>query len=155
MIREAAAKDASSLEVLYRILLPDREGIKVLPDRIGQIAANPGSFLYIYEKDGEAVATAHLHLCMDALCGDRPFAVIERVVTLPQHRGQGVGEALMRHAEAVACAHGAQKIMLSSNARRTDAHRFYERLGYDGDRSRLFTKMLKLTNDGQELKDNQ
>ncbi|WP_150271711.1 GNAT family N-acetyltransferase [Paenibacillus tepidiphilus] len=144
MIREAVAADAQAITGLYRILLPDREGIEVLPGRLAEIADSPGSFLYIYDKDGEAVATAHLHLCMDALCGDRPFAVIERVVTLPQHRGQGYGEALMRHAERTAAEHGAQKIMLSSNAHRTEAHRFYERLGYDGGRSKLFAKILKL-----------
>ncbi|MNI70154.1 hypothetical protein D3C73_1259480 [compost metagenome] len=48
----------------------------------------------------------------------------------------------MRHAEAAAAGRGALKVMLSSNAKRGDAHRFYERLGYDGSGSKLFKKYL-------------
>ncbi|WP_342561156.1 GNAT family N-acetyltransferase [Paenibacillus sp. FSL R7-0345] len=142
MIREALPQDAGALEALYRQLLPDHPDIRVSPDRIRDISANPDSLLYIYEMQGEVIGTVHLHLCMDALSGDRPFAVIERVVTASHARGQGCGAALMRHAEETARSRGALKVMLSSNARREDAHRFYERLGYDGGGSRLYKKYL-------------
>ncbi|WP_231574741.1 GNAT family N-acetyltransferase [Paenibacillus sp. FSL R7-0273] len=141
-IREALPQDAGALEALYRQLLPDHSDIRVSPDRLSAIRTNPDSFLLVYEIQGEIVATVHLHLCMDALCSDRPFAVIERVVTASHVRGQGLGAILMRHAEETAKSRGAIKVMLSSNARRADAHRFYEHLGYDGGGSRLFKKYL-------------
>jgi GNAT superfamily N-acetyltransferase len=46
------------------------------------------------------------------------------------HRGQRIGEDLVRHAESLARAAGCYKLTLTSNKRRTDAHRFYERLGF-------------------------
>lgn len=142
MIREALPQDAVSIEALYRILLPEDQNIHVSPGRISQIAGNPDSLLYVYEDQGEIAGTVHLHLCMDALSGDHPIAVIERVVTAPQLRGKGYGTALMRHAEETAARRGALKIMLSSNAKRGKAHRFYEKLGYDGEGSKLFKKYI-------------
>lgn len=144
MIREARPEDAARIEALYRILLPDLKNIYVSTQRLSQIADNPDSLLFVYEVDGEVAGTAHLHLCMDALSGDRPFGVIERVVIAPEHRGKGIGASILQFAEEAASARGALKVMLSSNNTRKDAHRFYERLGYDGEGSKLFKKYISL-----------
>lgn len=48
-------------------------------------------------------------------------------------RSSGIGSAVMRWVgEAAAPAVGASMVQLTSDAARTDAHRFYERLGYVG-----------------------
>ncbi|AKG37678.1 GCN5 family acetyltransferase [Paenibacillus durus ATCC 35681] len=142
MIREAVPKDALGVETLYRLLLPDHPGVEVLPERLNQIAANPDSFLFVCEEDNRVIGTVHLHLCMDALSGNRPFGVIERVIVSPDMQGKGFGAALMRHAEQTAVERGALKIMLSSASRRGEAHLFYAALGYDGEGSKLFKKYL-------------
>jgi len=142
MIREAVPEDALYIEELYRLLLPNQTDIQVSPERLRQIAENTESFLYVYEEDGTIVGTLHLHLCMDALCDDRPFAVIERVITAQEVRGKGYGAKLMRYAEHKATSRGALKIMLSSAIRREDAHQFYEHLGYNSSSSKLFKKYL-------------
>ncbi|ETT70358.1 GNAT family N-acetyltransferase [Paenibacillus sp. FSL R7-277] len=144
MIREARAEDAAGIEGLYRILLPDSSDIHVSPQRISQIADNPDSLLFVYVEGGEVAGTVHLHLCMDALSGDRPFAVIERFVIIEELRGKGIGASMLRFAEEAAAARGALKVMLSSKSIRKDAHRFYERLGYDGEGSKLFKKYISL-----------
>lgn len=142
LIREALPEDARRIEELYRLLLQGNTDIEVHPGRIRQIFSNPDSFLYVYEENRLIAGTVHLHLCMDALSGARPFAVIERVIVAPEMRGRGIGAALMRHAEKAAAARNALKIMLSSAARREEAHRFYASLGYDGEGSKLFKKYL-------------
>lgn len=142
MIREARSEDATYIEELYRILLPEHPAIHVSPERLKRIADHPDSFLYVYEEEGTIVGTLHLHLCMDALCDDRPFAVIERVITAQEVRGKGYGAKLMKYAEHVATSRGALKIMLSSAVRREDAHQFYEHLGYNSSSSKLFKKYL-------------
>lgn len=142
MIREALPEDAAGIEELYRILLPERADIHVTPSRIKQVADNPDSLLFVYEEDGQIAGTVHLHLCMDALIGDRPFGVIERVVVAPRLRGKGIGASMMKCAEEAAAARGALKVMLSSRSSRKDAHWFYERLGYDGEGSKLFKKYI-------------
>lgn len=45
-------------------------------------------------------------------------------------RGSGLGAALMEWAHEQARARGASLVQLTSDKRRPEAHRFYERLGY-------------------------
>lgn len=45
-------------------------------------------------------------------------------------RGQGVGEALIKHAIERARARNCALVQLATDKSRADAHRFYERLGF-------------------------
>src|ERR1700730_11077599 len=101
MIRQAESKDALDIERLYRILLSDNMNIKVREDRIEEIKNTPNSFLFVYEEDGRIIATAHLHLCLDAVMENRPFGVIERVVVDPRNQNNGYGKKLMVHIESL------------------------------------------------------
>lgn len=59
-----------------------------------------------------------------------PEALVEDVAVHPKAQGLGLGRLLMEEAMAVARARGCYKLALSSNARRTQAHAFYEHLGF-------------------------
>jgi ribosomal protein S18 acetylase RimI-like enzyme len=58
-------------------------------------------------------------------------AWIEDVVTDKAHRGEGIGEALVKRAVEVARAEGAKRIYLTSNPKREAAHRLYKRCGFE------------------------
>jgi GNAT superfamily N-acetyltransferase len=55
---------------------------------------------------------------------------VTSLVVDPAARGHGVGRMLMRAAEEWAVGRGCVLMEVTSNRRRTDAHAFYERLGY-------------------------
>ncbi|MDS9467896.1 GNAT family N-acetyltransferase [Paracoccus sp. MBLB3053] len=57
-------------------------------------------------------------------------AQIEGVRVASSHRGQRIGEALMRDAEARAREAGCALLQFTTNRSRADAHRFYDRLGF-------------------------
>lgn len=57
-------------------------------------------------------------------------AQIEGVRVRPDLRGQGIGAALIRDAETRARAAGCTLLQFTTNRSRTDAHRFYDRLGF-------------------------
>jgi GNAT superfamily N-acetyltransferase len=57
-------------------------------------------------------------------------ALVDAVVVAPAWRGRGIGGAMMAEAMRLAAEAGCYKLMLSSNAKRTDAHRFYRSLGF-------------------------
>lgn len=142
MIREAESRDAATIEKLYRELLPNHKDTKVLAERIEEIRRHEHSFLFVYEVQEQVVGTAHLHICLDALAGNRPFGLVERVIMSSGVQGKGYGTELMEHVEEVCLRMNASKILLASGASRQGAHQFYQKLGYDGESSKAFKKYL-------------
>lgn len=57
-------------------------------------------------------------------------AQIEGVRVASDHRGQGIGAALMQDAESRARAAGCSLMQFTTNKARSDAHRFYDRMGF-------------------------
>jgi len=133
-IREASAADLENLVGLVGQL---REPPKVergeredYARALAEIVNDPGSTLLLAEADGRAVGALALYICPNLSHGGDPFAVIENVIVDAGTRRRGVGAALMREAIARARAVGCFKILLTSNNERTEAHRFYRRLGF-------------------------
>ncbi len=56
--------------------------------------------------------------------------IIEAVQTRADMRGRGIGAQMIAHAVEEAKRRDCRLVQLVSNAVRTDAHRFYERLGF-------------------------
>jgi GNAT superfamily N-acetyltransferase len=95
-----------------------------------RIKASPNDRLYVAELDGEVVGTFQTTLITVMNRHGRPDMAIEAVHVRAGMRGRGVGAAMMRFAIGEAERAGAGLAQLTSNAKRTDAHRFYERLGF-------------------------
>lgn len=62
--------------------------------------------------------------------GGQERALVEAVRVRADRRGEGLGAELMRLAAERARGRGCGLVQLTSNKRRTAAHRFYERLGF-------------------------
>ena len=99
--------------------------------RQDELASRGRRVLFIAEDDGAVVGTFQLTFIPN-LTGRGALRVkIESVKVSSARRSQGIGAAMMAHAESVARDHGARLLELTSNAKRVDAHRFYERIGYE------------------------
>ena len=95
------------------------------------IRRSPDNMLFVAEDDGSVVGTFQLTFIPN-LTGRGALRVkIESVKVSSARRSQGIGAAMMAHAESVARDRGARLLELTSNAKRLDAHRFYERIGYE------------------------
>lgn len=95
-----------------------------------QFARYPNYRLFVAAEDG-AVLGSYALLVMHNLahCGT-PSAIVEDVVVSPASQGQGIGRQMMAHALGEARSAGCYKLALSSNRKRTQAHAFYESLGF-------------------------
>ena len=100
-------------------------------DGFAAIRAHPGVDAYVAELDGEVVATFQLAIIPNLSHRGRPVAQVESVHVAAEWRGHGIGEQLLRFAIAEARRHGCFRLQLTSNKSRTDAHRFYRRLGFE------------------------
>jgi N-acetylglutamate synthase-like GNAT family acetyltransferase len=141
-VRRARAGDASAIELLYRLLVPGDENIAVLPDRLAALETDPTNHLLVVDVDGAVAGSALLTICLDAMYGLQPYGVVENVIVHPALRGKGAGATLLQGLEQVARAARCTKLMLLSTKSRADAHAFFLRLGFDGERKRGFVKYL-------------
>lgn len=97
---------------------------------LARMASYPDYRLFIAEMNGQAVGMYSL-LIMDNLGHrGRPIGIVECVSVAELQRGQGIGKHLMHHAMGECRAKGCYKLALSSNVARTDAHAFYDSLGF-------------------------
>lgn len=86
--------------------------------------------LFVAELDGEIVGTFQI-LFNRTLTGRGSLSMIlEAVQTRPDMRGRGIGAKMIDYAMEEAKRRDCRLVQLTSNIARTDAHRFYERLGF-------------------------
>lgn len=83
------------------------------------------------DPDGRIVGTMQLTFIPGLSRGGATRMQIEAVRVAEDLRGGGVGSAMIGWAVEHARARGARLVQLTSDARRDDAHRFYERLGFE------------------------
>lgn len=139
-VREATAADVPRIAALIAMgnaAKPmtaeeaEAEGrLPVYAEAFARVAASEANHLFVAEKDGRVVGTYQLTVLPGIAERGRTRGKIESVHVDPTLRGTGVGAEMMRHALDRARQAGIGLIELSSNKSRTDAHRFYERLGF-------------------------
>jgi ribosomal protein S18 acetylase RimI-like enzyme len=95
------------------------------------IDADPGQLLLVVTASGDDVAaTMQLSFIPGMARQGALRAQIEAVRVSSRYRSQGLGEAMITWAVAEARRRGCRLVQLTSDKRRTRAHRFYERLGF-------------------------
>lgn len=130
LVRDMSAGDAAEVTRLLAQL--------GYPWRVSDVAARIETFLASDERAliasrGESasllgVLTLHV---TPVLHRAGPVGRLTMLVVDETARGQGIGRALVTAAEAYFAERGCSLVEVTSNKRRTDAHAFYERLGYE------------------------
>jgi GNAT superfamily N-acetyltransferase len=137
VIRRASREDVHAIAAMFASDTIGGHGDSADPadlplylDAYDRIDASPMITLYVAELDGAVVGTFQTLIAPTMTGRGSLLMTIEAVHTREELRGNGIGEAMIRRAIAMARESGVAKIQLSSNAKRSDAHRFYERLGF-------------------------
>jgi N-acetylglutamate synthase-like GNAT family acetyltransferase len=138
-VRRALPGDAEQIERLYAQLVNNPE-IAVKAERIAEVSTDGRTALFVAELSGQVGGTAMVSLCADVMFGSQPFAVVENVVVDAKARNNGIGKELMHEVERLCISLDCSKIMLLSAATRSDAHRFFESLGFAASSKKGFVK---------------
>jgi GNAT superfamily N-acetyltransferase len=135
-VRRATADDITAIVAM---LADDALGAtRESPDDLTPYAAafreidgDPRQYLAIAEQEGEIVGTLQLTFIPGLSHKGMTRALIEAVRVSSAARGGGIGSRLIEWAVEEARTRGCGMVQLTTNAARTDAHRFYSKLGFE------------------------
>ena len=91
---------------------------------------DPNNFILVAESEGEIVGTLQLTFISGLARKAAKRAQIEAVRISSRHRGEGFGQQLFEAVIDLARKEGCSLVQLTTDKKRSDAHRFYERLGF-------------------------
>jgi GNAT superfamily N-acetyltransferase len=109
-----------------------------------EMLADPLVTVFLAEEDGQALGYI---LCKLIERVENPFTfamrylLIDQISVCPEAQGKGVGAALMVQAEAQAREWDVPRIQLDSWGFNTDAHAFFEKMGYEKFNHRFWRKL--------------
>jgi GNAT superfamily N-acetyltransferase len=95
-----------------------------------QINSDSNHQLIVAELDGQVIGTLHLMFLPSISYQGGLRAQIESVRVDKQIQNQGIGSEMMKWIIEHAKERGAHLVQLTTHQSREDAHRFYERLGF-------------------------
>lgn len=96
------------------------------------IAADPNNTLYVWDDNGAVMGCLQLTFLPGISYQGAWIAQVEGVRVDSSLRGTGVGEKMMEAVIAKSRERGCKQLQLTTNKKRTDAQRFYSRLGFVG-----------------------
>src|SRR5687767_2221791 len=108
----------------------ERDDPETYERAFARIDADPAQLLVVGDVDGEAVCTLQLTVIPGLARAGSLRGQVEAVRVRSELRSRGIGEALLRWAADELRARGCAVAQLTTDKRRTDAHRFYARLGW-------------------------
>jgi GNAT superfamily N-acetyltransferase len=140
VIRRMTAQDVPVSQALLSQLGYQLDALEVRR-RYNAVAQSGDHTLMVAEQDGCVIALCHAY-ARPAL--DKPPEVIVQALVVDQaSRGGGVGKIMMAAAETWAADRGFKSVALASHVSRSQAHVFYEAIGYRrAATSHLFRKAL-------------
>ncbi|MES2064999.1 MAG: GNAT family N-acetyltransferase [Bacteroidota bacterium] len=138
-IRIANVNDAANIKLLLNQLgYPTQP--EQLTDKIARLINHPDQSLVVYDNGGvKAVMSIHF---VPQLALDGDFAIISYLAVDETARSEGIGRQLEEYCVRLAEGRNCDRIQVHCHIRRTEAHRFYERQGYQESR-KYFIKSLK------------
>ncbi|MFJ7292561.1 GNAT family N-acetyltransferase [Streptomyces collinus] len=134
-IRAAISEDVPAIVAM---LADDPLGAqRESPDDLGpylaaleRLSADPNQRVVVAVRQGRVVGTLQLTIIPGLSRRGATRSIIEGVRIHADERGSGLGTQLIEWAIDASREQGCQLVQLTSDRTRTDAHRFYERLGF-------------------------
>ncbi|UHA73684.1 GNAT family N-acetyltransferase [Paenibacillus sp. 481] len=130
------------LKALYEQLVENDTNLNKMTETYKLMLQNPHYYVLGAQIEDQLVGTVMGIICYDLIGDCLPFMVVENVVVSDKHQGAGIGKKLMNAIEEIANEHHCSYIIFVSSGFRTDAHKFYESLGYCKEPVKGFRKQL-------------
>ncbi len=144
MIREISENDFDGLLSLY-MQLHDNP----FPDKDSRITAiwknilnDKNHHIIVADENGTLVSSCVCVIIPNLTHEQRPYALIENVITDKKYRKKGHATACLNFAREIARRENCYKIMLLTGSKNNDILRFYEKAGYNRNDKTAFIQWL-------------
>lgn len=126
------APEPADADALARLLaeLGYPATVEEIPERLKALTHFPAALTLVATVDDEVVGLITSHV-FPSVHSAQPVAWITSLVVSADHRGKGVGSALVARAEQWAADNGAVRIAVTSGLKRESTHRFYQQRDYE------------------------
>lgn len=135
MIRAIQPNDAEGIKGICESALGHQTTVELLRQRIGELADNENYYIAVFEDDAAHAVLGFIQAeKYNLLYGDNGWNIIALAVA-QEAQGHGIGKQLLKSLECRAKEMNDTFIRLNCNIVRTEAHKFYQHMGYDCDKS--------------------
>lgn len=144
MVREITEKDYEGLMKLYMQLHdnPYPEKDNEMTKLWNKILADKDHHIIVAEEDGRIVSSCVCVIVPNLTHSQRPYALIENVITDTEYRKKGLATACLDYARELALRENCYKMMLLTGSKEESTLRFYERAGYNRNDKTAFIQWL-------------
>lgn len=144
MIREIEFYDLDGLMKLYTQLhgneIPDKTNDLLL--LWNKIISDKDHHIIVAEEDGKIVSSCVCVIVPNLTHNQRPYALVENVVTDENYRNRGLATACLDYAKSIAQKENCYKIMLMTGSKKESTLNFYRRAGYNSDDKTAFIQWI-------------
>ncbi|MCL2212109.1 MAG: GNAT family N-acetyltransferase [Treponema sp.] len=133
-IKIAKKKDLSGILELYEQLhngnascLTKKEANKIWDE----IDKNNIKY-FLAKSDGKVLGSCYICIIPNLTYSGKSIGYIENLITDESNRRKGIGKRLIQKAIEYANENNCYKVVLQSGLKREEAHKFYEKMGFNG-----------------------
>ena len=98
---------------------------------------------FVAKENGKIVSSCYVCIIPNLTRGGKSIGFIENVITDTKYRRKGIGKKVVENAIEYAKEHNCYKVLLQSGNKRTEAHKFYEAIGFDSTSKKTFEIRLQ------------
>jgi GNAT superfamily N-acetyltransferase len=144
MVREILETDIQDLLHLYT-QLHDNPFPEVNADFLAlweQIRKDKNHHIIVAIENNKIVSSCVLMVIPNLTHNQRPYGLIENVITHKEYRKKGLATACLNHAREIAKQENCYKLMLLTGSKMESTLRFYEQAGYNRNDKTAFIQWL-------------
>lgn len=144
MVREMLSEDFDNLMELYTQLHENK-----LPEKTDEVVQlwkkilnDKNHHIIVAEENGKIVSSCVCIIIPNLTHNQRPYALIENVVTHKDHRKKGLATSCLNYAKEIALRENCYKLMLLTGSKKQSTLNFYEEAGYNKNDKTAFIQWI-------------
>ena len=144
IIKQAKAEDLDKMLDLYVQFhhTPKPQETEQIKEIWNELVTSNHIFVLVGEADGTIVCTATLVIVPNLTHGQRPFAIVENLITDERYRRQGWATQMLEQIKEIATEKGCYKVQLTTSSREEGVLQFYEDMGYYRNEKQAFIQWI-------------